>query len=65
MGTGDMSESLETKARKAVIDELERQAAEKPETLSVRRDGDRVEIDGEVDIDSLVMVVVGAAAGGP
>lgn len=65
MGAGDMSETLENKARKAVIDEFERQAAERPDRLTVRRDGDRIRVEGEVDIDSLVMVVVGAAAGGP
>lgn len=65
MSIQDVNEPLQSKARRAVIDELERQAAERPGRLTVRRDGDRVQVEGDVDIDSLVMVVVGAAAGGP
>lgn len=65
MGTSDMSEPLESKARTAVIDELMRQADERPQKLTVHRDGDSIKVDGEIDIDSLVMVIVGAAAGGP
>ncbi len=65
MGTGDMNEALQDKARTGVIEELERQAAEHPETLTVRREGDGVRVEGVIDIDTLVMVVVGSAAGGP
>lgn len=66
MGAGDMSDKpLEAKAITAVIDELERQAAESPSKLKVHRDGDRVAVDGEIDVDALVMVVVGSMAGGP
>jgi hypothetical protein len=56
---------LEQKAITAVIEELERQAAENPAGLKVRREGDRVTVNGEVDVDALVMVVVGSMAGGP
>jgi 5-formyltetrahydrofolate cyclo-ligase len=58
-------EKLETKAITAVIEELERQAAENPSKLRVRRVGDTISVDGEIDVDALVMVVVGSMAGGP
>ncbi|ESY72258.1 hypothetical protein NKJ90_14835 [Mesorhizobium sp. M0051] len=48
-----------------MIDELERQAAENPSKLKVRKKGGKTIIDGEVELDGLVMVVVGATAGGP
>jgi len=56
---------LEAKAITGVIEELERQAAENPSKLKVRREGDRTIVNGEVDVDALVMVVVGSMAGGP
>lgn len=66
MGASAMSrKSLEDKAIKAVIDELERQAAERPSKLEVRRSGEKVTVNGEVDIDAVVMVIVGSMAGGP
>ncbi len=66
MGTSHMRDQpLEAKAITGVIEEFERQAAEKPSKLKVRRDGDRIVVDGEIDVDALVMVVVGSMAGGP
>jgi hypothetical protein len=66
MGAGDMSEQpLEAKAIRAVIEELERQAAENPTKLSVRRSGEKVTVNGDIDVDAVVMVVVGSMAGGP
>jgi hypothetical protein len=56
---------LEEKAITAVIDELERQAAENPAQLEVRRNGDKISVHGDVDVDAIVMVVVGSMAGGP
>ncbi|MGN6303498.1 MAG: hypothetical protein ACTHNH_01680 [Mesorhizobium sp.] len=56
---------LEEKAITAVIEELERQAAENPSKLEVRRNGDKISVHGEVDVDAVVMVVVGSMAGGP
>ena len=56
---------LETKAIAAVVEDLERQAAETPSRLQVRRSGDKIVVAGEIDVDALVMVVVGAMAGGP
>lgn len=66
MGTRDMTDTpLEEKAITAVIDELERQAAENPAQLEVRRNGDKISVHGDVDVDAIVMVVVGSMAGGP
>ncbi|KFC65801.1 hypothetical protein FG93_04617 [Bosea sp. LC85] len=66
MGASAMSRKpLEDKAIKAVIDELERQAGECPSKLEVRRSGEKVTVNGEIDIDALVMVIVGSMAGGP
>jgi hypothetical protein len=56
---------LEEKAITAVIDELERQAAENLTKLEVRRNGDKISVHGDVDVDAVVMVVVGSMAGGP
>ena len=49
----------------AVIEEPERQAAENPERISIKRTGATVSVNGEIDVDALVMVVVGSMAGGP
>jgi len=66
MGTRDMTEPpLEAKAIKAVIEELERQATENPLKLRVRRNGETITVEGDVDVDAIVMVVVGSMAGGP
>ncbi|MGB3643395.1 MAG: hypothetical protein WBA15_02860 [Mesorhizobium sp.] len=56
---------LEEKAITAVIDELERQAAENPTKPEVRRNGDKISVHGDVDVDAVLMVVVGSMAGGP
>lgn len=66
MDTSDLNGTrFETKAITAVVEELERQAAENPSKLSVRRTGDKLTVDGEIDVDALVMVVVGSMTGGP
>ena len=56
--------TLEAKAVEGLIEELERQAAERPSKLKVRRDGDRIVAEGEIDADALAMVVIGTVAGG-
>ncbi|MCZ4093035.1 hypothetical protein [Sinorhizobium psoraleae] len=66
MGTSNLNEgNLEAKAIAAVVEELERQAAENPSKLRVSRTGDKLTVDGEIDVDAVVMVVVGSMAGGP
>ena len=56
---------MEAKAVGAIIDELERQSMQQPQKLTVVRKGDGVDVRGEIDVDALVMVVVGCMAGGP
>ncbi|ASQ02974.1 hypothetical protein HR059_13320 [Sinorhizobium meliloti WSM1022] len=66
MGTSHLNEgNLEAKAINAVIEELQRQAAENPSKLQVRQAGDKLAVNGEIDVDAVVMVVVGSMAGGP
>lgn len=66
MGSRNLTpEPMEAKAVAAVIEELERQAAETPQQLSVQRKPDALFVNGNIDVDAVVMVVVGAMAGGP
>ncbi|MCA6120314.1 hypothetical protein J6500_00120 [Bradyrhizobium sp. WSM 1704] len=55
---------LEQKLREAVIGELKRQAANRPDLLRVH-DAGELSIDGRIDLDALVMVIAGSVAGGP
>ncbi len=55
---------MEDKVRAAIVEELQRQAAE-GSGLMVGAEDDRLELRGPVDLDALVMVVIGAMAGGP
>lgn len=48
----------------AITDELRRQADIDPE-LDVQQDGDRLVVNGPIDLDALVMVIAGSVAGGP
>jgi hypothetical protein len=56
---------FEKKAIAAVVEELERQAAEDPQKISVKRTEESLIVNGEIDVDALVMVIVGSLAGGP
>jgi hypothetical protein len=55
---------LEEKLREAIVGELQRQAANKPQSLRVEN-SDGLVVNGEIDIDALVMVIAGSVAGGP
>ncbi|MCC8936264.1 hypothetical protein CI1B_47400 [Bradyrhizobium ivorense] len=59
-----MSNMLEEKLREAIIAELKRQAADRPELLRVQDAGD-LAVHGSIDLDALVMVIAGSVAGGP
>ncbi|MBR0869023.1 hypothetical protein JQ633_01535 [Bradyrhizobium tropiciagri] len=59
-----MSDMLEQKLRDAIIGELKRQAANRPDELSVQAVED-LSISGTIDLDALVMVIAGSVAGGP
>jgi hypothetical protein len=50
----------------ALLTELERQAAESKQSLSIKREAPpNVFINGRVDLEKVAMVVIGALAGGP
>jgi len=66
MGSGNLNgDRLEAKAIAAFVEELERQAAENPTKLRVCRSGEKLTVEGEIDVDALVMVIVGSMTGGP
>ena len=57
--------STESQIREAIIGELERQAENSGSQLRVETGEDRVVIHVPVDLDDLVMVILGSVAGGP
>jgi hypothetical protein len=62
--TGGGFPMLEEKLREAIIGELQRQAANEPQSLRVE-DSNGLVVNGKIDIDDLVMVIAGSVAGGP
>ena len=57
---------LEEQVRDAIISELTRQGEEGDHPLKIGADGDRLlKVEGSIDVDELVMAVVGSVAGGP
>ncbi|MHC2334573.1 hypothetical protein [Bradyrhizobium sp. USDA 4454] len=59
-----MSNMLEEKLRDAIISELKRQAANRPDLLRIQETAD-LSVNGTIDLDALVMVIAGSVAGGP
>ena len=59
-----MSNMLEEKLRDAIIGELRRQAANRPDALRVENAGE-LSVSGTIDLDALIMVIAGSVAGGP
>ena len=59
-----MVSALDEKLKEAIVGELKRQSADKPQSLSVNDSEDLV-VNGKIDLDALVMVVAGSVAGGP
>jgi hypothetical protein len=57
--------TVEDEIRAAIVDELKRQAEIRPSDLKVDASGERLVVNGTVDLDDLVMVVLGSVAGGP
>ncbi|MCD1645343.1 hypothetical protein [Aurantimonas coralicida] len=57
--------TVETEIWQAIIDELKRQADNSSSQLTVQTTNDQVTINGPVNLDDLVMVVMGSVAGGP
>lgn len=56
---------LEEKLKEAIVDELKRQGAVKADDQTDEKQGSKVRVEGEIDLDDLAMVVAGAMAGGP
>jgi hypothetical protein len=56
---------IEDSVREAIIAELERQAKDRPSKLKVERGEDELQVSGSVQLDELVMAVIGSVAGGP
>jgi hypothetical protein len=61
---------LEEKLKEAIIGELERQAADRPQALKVQGGGDakgseELIVNGRIDLAALAMVIAGSVAGGP
>jgi hypothetical protein len=59
------AEMIEDKLRETIVGELQRQASNKPDKLKVTAQDERLRIEGEVNLDDLVMAVLGSVAGGP
>lgn len=57
--------TVESTIREAIVQELRRQAQNSGSKLKVETSDDKVTINGPVDLDDLVMVVMGSVAGGP
>ncbi|MDA9432331.1 hypothetical protein [Bradyrhizobium sp. CCBAU 51627] len=61
---------LEEKLKEAIIGELKRQAANRPqalkvETLKVDGGSEELVVNGKIDLAELAMVIAGSVAGGP
>jgi hypothetical protein len=56
---------LEEKVRDAIIWELQRQSETRPSQLRIELNRDRLEANGEIDLQALATAIVGAVAGAP
>ena len=61
---------LEEKLTEAIIGELKRQAAERPQALKIQgaddaKGSEELTVNGKIDLGALVMVIAGSVAGGP
>lgn len=55
----------EDQVREAILQELTRQAEASPSTLQVEMEDEHLSVNGEIDLDSLAMAIIGSLAGGP
>lgn len=55
---------LEEKLKEAIVAELKRQAADNPQSLRIES-SEKLVVNGQIDLDALVMVIAGSVAGGP
>ncbi|RTE91696.1 MULTISPECIES: hypothetical protein [Bradyrhizobium] len=61
---------LEEKLKDAIIGELQRQAANRPQALKIAgaqdaKGSEELTVDGKIDLGALVMAIAGSVAGGP
>lgn len=60
---------LEEKLKDAIIGELQRQSANRPQSLKVQGSDDasseELIVNGKIDLGALVMAIAGSIAGGP
>jgi hypothetical protein len=56
---------MEEQIRDAILTELKRQSEDPECNLNCSQAGGRLAVDGEIDLDPLVFVIVGSLAGGP
>ncbi|MET3972427.1 MULTISPECIES: hypothetical protein [Bradyrhizobium] len=56
---------FEEKLKEAILDELKRQAANRPEALKVEGSAEELTVNGKIDLANFVMVIAGSVAGGP
>ncbi|KQT16623.1 MAG: hypothetical protein ACOY3N_20050 [Bradyrhizobium sp.] len=61
---------LEEKLKEAIVDELKRQAADRPQSLQVQgaadaKGSEELTVNGKIDLGALAMVIAGSVAGGP
>ncbi|MCK1733493.1 hypothetical protein IVA79_05850 [Bradyrhizobium sp. 138] len=61
---------LEEKLKEAIIGELQRQAANRPQALKVQgaddaKGSEELVVNGRIDLGALAMVIAGSVAGGP
>ena len=62
---GQKKHGVEEQIREAILTELKRQSEDPDCHLDFSHTGNRLTIDGEIDLDALVFVIVGSLAGGP
>jgi hypothetical protein len=56
---------LEEKLNEAIVGELRRQAANRPQSLKVEGSSEELVVNGKIDLAELIMVIAGSVAGGP
>ncbi|MDD1536294.1 MULTISPECIES: hypothetical protein [Bradyrhizobium] len=61
---------LEEKLKDAIIGELQRQAANRPQALTIAgakdaKGSEELTVNGSIDLGALVMAIAGSVAGGP
>lgn len=56
---------MEEQIRDAILTELRRQSEDPECNFNLSHADDRLNVDGEIDLDALVFVIVGSLAGGP